>query len=89
MLASFQYRMHAELLGLECKRCGHRGVLDHRICKHITRSNMTPLRNVSFWCARCEAAGKTPEHWVMTAPADQEEAKAWLSGYPVGLRLEV
>ena len=27
--------------------------------------------------------------WTMAAPADQEEAKMWLSGYPFGLQLEL
>ena len=90
MLASFHdVWMHGELLGLECKRCGHRGVLDSNTCKQIHRSNMTALRNVSFRCAKCEASGKGPDHWTMAAPADQDEAKMWLSGYPFGLKLEL
>ena len=90
MRASFHaVWMHGELLALECKRCGHRGVLDHNTCKHIHRSNMTPLRSVAFRCAKCEATGKGPDHWIMMTPADHEEAKMWLSGYQVGLRLKV
>ena len=70
--------MSGELLGIRCKQCDHRAVLDSTKLPGIHRSNMTLLRNLTL---RCQSCGKGPDHWSMVTPADHEDAKRFLSGY--------
>jgi hypothetical protein len=68
-------------LGIRCKGCDHRAVLDRERCPQIRNSNMTRLRDLTFKCAGCGVTGKGADLWAMALPMDHEQAKRFLSGY--------
>ena len=70
-----------ELLGVRCKQCDHRAVLDKARLPGIRRGNMTLLRSLTLRCQGCDANGKGADHWAMCTPKDTEDAKRFLSGY--------
>jgi hypothetical protein len=61
-------------LGLVCKGCDHRAVVDRSAMPIIRWNNMTSLRSLTFRCGSCGASGKGPEHWTMFMPMDAEQA---------------
>ena len=68
-------------LGLVCKACDHRAVLDRSAMPIIRWNNMTPLRSLTLRCGSCGASGKGSEHWTMFLPIDVEQARRFISGY--------
>ena len=68
-------------LGIVCKACDHRAVLDSSAMSIIRWNNMTPLRNLRLRCSSCGASGKGPEHWTMFLPLDVEQGQRFIRGY--------
>lgn len=68
------------LLGIRCKQCDHRAVLDKDRLPGIRRANMTLLRSLTLRCQGCGAKGNGADHWAMCTPKDMEDAKRFLSG---------
>jgi hypothetical protein len=68
-------------LGIVCKACDHRAVLDHSTMPIIRWNNTTLLRSLTLRCGSCGASGKGQEYWAMYLPKDVEQARRFISGY--------
>ena len=68
-------------LGIVCKACDHRAVLDSSAMPIIRWNNMTPLRRLTLRCGSCGASGKGQEYWTMYLPKDVEQARRFISGF--------
>ena len=68
-------------LGIVCKACDHRAVLDRSSMPIIRWKNMTPLRSLTLRCKFCGASGKGPEYWDMFLPVDEDQANRFVRGY--------
>jgi hypothetical protein len=69
----------AGILCLHCVACGPRGALTRSELPAIQRSNMTPLRQLTFKCKGCGRAGSAFEFRIYI-PVDREEAELFLGG---------
>jgi len=76
--------MRSGLLGLECKDCKHRAVLeankwrDREGNAYLRRENMTPLDSIKFQCSACKGRNV---RW--SVPKNWEDAKLFMAGHRI------